>query len=252
MRKTKNLMGLIWGFGFFFFASTRRGLAEEVFDINNMVDTATKNSDVVSIIVIMLLLTLTSSLVMMMTSFTRVIIILSFTRNALGTQQMPPNQVLIGIALALTLFIMMPVITEIKEVAYDPYTAGEMEIMEAVEVAEGPLRNFMYSQVESEPASLNMFLDLSGVTETPATVEDIPFSVLVPAFITGELAKAFKIGFLLFIPFIMIDMMVASILMSMGMMMLPPVMISLPFKILLFVMVDGWELIMKTIVTSFM
>lgn len=252
MRKTKNLMGLIWGFGFFFFASARRGMAEEVFDINNMVDTATKNSDVVSIIVIMLLLTLTSSLVMMMTSFTRVIIILSFTRNALGTQQMPPNQVLIGIALALTLFIMMPVITEIKEVAYDPYTEGEMDIMEAVEVAEGPLRNFMYSQVESEPASLNMFLDLSGVTETPSSVEDIPFSVLVPAFITGELAKAFKIGFLLFIPFIMIDMIVASILMSMGMMMLPPVMISLPFKILLFVMVDGWELIMKTIVTSFM
>jgi len=189
---------------------------------------------------------------MMMTSFTRVIIVLSFTRNALGTQQMPPNQILIGISLALTLFIMMPVIDDIKEIAYEPYVAGEMEIMEAVEAAEKPLRDFMYSQVESEPKSLNMFLDLSGITETPASVDEIPLSVLIPAFVTGELSKAFKIGFLLFIPFIMIDMIVASILMSMGMMMLPPVMISLPFKILLFVMVDGWGLIMKTIVTSFL
>ena len=252
MRKTKNLVGLILGFGFFLFLPARQGLAEQVYDINNIVDTAASNSDVVSIMIVMLLLTLTSSLVMMMTSFTRVIIILSFTRNALGTQQMPPNQVLIGIALALTLFIMMPVITDIKEAAYDPYVAGDMEIMEAVSAAEGPLKNFMYAQVESEPKSLNMFLDLSGVTETPASVDEIPMSVLVPAFVTGELAKAFKIGFLLFIPFIMIDMIVASILMSMGMMMLPPVMISLPFKILLFIMVDGWGLIMKTIVTSFL
>lgn len=210
-----------------------------------------QDSSVLNIIVILLALTLIPTLLMMMTSFTRVLIILSFTRNALGTQQMPPNQILIGIALALTFFIMSPVIGEIRETAYDPFMNEEMSVLEAVEKAEGPLRQFMFEQVQSEPESLNLFLSLAGYDQAPASLDDIPLSVLVPAFVTGELAKAFKIGFMLFIPFIMIDMIVSSILMSMGMMMLPPAMISLPFKILIFVMADGWDLVMKTIVRSF-
>jgi len=183
--------------------------------------------------------------------FTRIIVILSFTRNALGTQQMPPNQILIGIALALTFFIMAPVFTEVNERAVIPYMDEEIDIFEALGRAEVPFRDFMYQQVRTEPKSLNLFLNMSGIENTPASPDEIPLSVLISSFVTGELTKAFRIGFMLFIPFIMIDMIVSSILMSMGMMMLPPVMISLPFKILLFVMVDGWNLVMKTIIMSF-
>jgi len=219
--------------------------------MEELLSTIPQDSGVLNIIVILLLLTLIPTLLMVMTSFTRVLIILSFTRNALGTQQMPPNQILIGIALALSFFIMAPVVDEIKQVAYDPYINEEIGILDAVDLAQGPLREFMFTQVQTEPKSLNLFLGLGGYSDTPATLDDIPLSVLVPAFVTGELSKAFKIGFMLFLPFIMIDMIVSSILMSMGMMMLPPVMVSLPFKILIFVMVDGWDLVMKTIVMSF-
>ncbi|NLG37254.1 MAG: flagellar type III secretion system pore protein FliP [Clostridiales bacterium] len=210
-----------------------------------------QDSGVLNIIVVLLLLTLIPTLLMVMTSFTRVLIILSFTRSALGTQQTPPNQVLIGIALALTFFIMAPVMSQIKTEAYDPYMKEELSVLEAMERAEGPLREFMFSQAQTEPKSLNLFLGMAGFTKTPSSLEDIPLTVLIPSFVTGELTKAFKIGFMLFLPFIMIDMIVSSILMSMGMMMLPPAMVSLPFKILLFVMVDGWELVMKTIIMSF-
>lgn len=209
------------------------------------------DSNILSIIIMLLVLTLIPTVLLLMTSYTRILIVLSFTRNALGTQQMPPNQVLIGIALTLTLFIMTPVVTEVKEVAFDPYINEEISIVDAIKLAEAPLKEFMYNEAQTEPQSINMFLSLSGVTETPESIEDVKLSVLIPAFITSELTKAFKIGFMIYIPFIMIDMVVASILMSMGMMMLPPAMISLPFKILLFVLVDGWELIMKTIVLSF-
>ena len=210
-----------------------------------------QDSGVLNIIVGLLLLTLIPTLLMVMTSFTRVLIILSFTRSALGTQQTPPNQVLIGIALALTFFIMAPVMSQIKTEAYDPYMKEELSVLEAMERAEGALREFMFSQAQTEPKSLNLFLGMAGFTKTPSSLEDIPLTVLIPSFVTGELTKAFKIGFMLFLPFIMIDMIVSSILMSMGMMMLPPAMVSLPFKILLFVMVDGWELVMKTIIMSF-
>ena len=210
-----------------------------------------QDSAVLNIIVVLLLLTLIPTLLMAMTSFTRVLIILSFTRSALGTQQTPPNQVLIGIALALTFFIMAPVLSQIKAEAYGPYMKEELSVLEAMERAKGPLREFMFSQAQTEPKSLNLFLGMAGFTKAPSTLEEIPLSVLIPSFVTGELTKAFKIGFMLFLPFIMIDMIVSSILMSMGMMMLPPAMVSLPFKILLFVMVDGWELVMKTIVMSF-
>jgi len=209
------------------------------------------DSSLISVMILLLVLTLIPTVLLLMTSYTRVLIVLSFTRNALGTQQMPPNQVLIGIALVLTFFIMTPVVTEIKEVAYDPYINEEINIIEALDLAEEPMKQFMYKEAITEPESLNMFLSLSGVEDTPETVEEINLSVLIPAFVTSELTKAFKIGFMIYLPFIMIDMIVASILMSMGMMMLPPAMISLPFKILLFVLVDGWELIMKTIILSF-
>ncbi len=232
--------------------SVRNIMAEEGLGIleENLPDLM-GNSNLVSIMILMLALTLIPTVLLLMTSYTRILIVLSFTRNALGTQQMPPNQVLIGIALTLTFFIMTPVITDIKEVAYEPYINEEISIIEALDLMEQPLKEFMYREAITEPQSLNMFLSLSGVKDTPETVDDIKLSVLIPAFITSELTKAFKIGFMIYLPFIMIDMIVASILMSMGMMMLPPAMISLPFKILLFVLVDGWELIMKTIIMSF-
>lgn len=208
-------------------------------------------SNLLPTVIILLLLTLLPTILLLMTSYTRILVVLSFTRNAMGTQQMPPNQVLIGISLILTIFIMSPTIGQIKDVAYDPYVNEEMTIVQALEAAEMPLKEFMFKEAQTEPESINMFLSLSGVEETPETLEEMPMSVLIPAFITGELTKAFKIGFMIYLPFIMIDMIVSSILMSMGMMMLPPSMISLPFKVLLFVLVDGWELIMKTLIMSF-
>jgi flagellar biosynthetic protein FliP len=219
--------------------------------MNDLVALALSDASIVNIIVVLLVLTLIPTILLMMTSFTRIVIVLSFTRNALGTQQMPPNQVMIGLALILTLFVMGPTFTEIKETAIDPYMEEQMDIFEALDIAEAPLREFMFRQAETEPKSLNLFLGMAGESVSPESIEEIPLGVLVSAFITSELTKAFRIGFMLYIPFIMIDMIVASILMSMGMMMLPPAMISLPFKLLLFIMVDGWNLIMKTIVYSF-
>lgn len=208
-------------------------------------------TDIINIILLITFLSVAPSILILMTSFARIVIILSFIRSALATQQMPPNQILIGLALFLTFFIMQPIFDEIKTQAYDPFIAGEMEQSEALEKAMEPLREFMFKQTQDDPKSLNMFIGLSNMDEAPEKLEDIPTEVLVPSFITSELKKAFKIGFLLFLPFIVIDMIVASTLMAMGMMMLPPAMISLPFKILLFVMVDGWDLVVKTIIQSF-
>ena len=215
------------------------------------IDTADNPEDVALSIQILFLLTILSlapALLVMVTSFTRVIIVLSFTRNALGTQQMPPNQVLIGLALFITFFIMNPVITDINTNAFQPYTQGEITQEQAITKAMDPIRNFMLKNVKEK--DLALFLNLSE-TEQPVKSSDIPTSALIPAFIISELKTAFIIGFYLYIPFIMIDMVVSSTLMSMGMMMLPPVMISLPFKLLLFVMVDGWNLIVKSLVMSF-
>lgn len=215
------------------------------------ISTADNPEDVALSIQILFLLTILSlapALLIMMTSFTRVIIVLSFTRNALGTQQMPPNQVLIGLALFITFFIMSPVITNIDTNAFQPYTKGEITQEQAITKAMDPIREFMLKNVKEK--DLALFLNLSQ-TEQPIKSSDIPTSALIPAFIISELKTAFIIGFYLYIPFIMIDMVVASTLMSMGMMMLPPVMISLPFKLLLFVMVDGWNLVVKSLVMSF-
>ena len=200
---------------------------------------------------ILLLLTIVSllpSLLIMMTSFTRTIIILSFLRNALGVQQTPPNMVLIGIAIFLTLFIMDPVIGEINTEAYTPYKNSEITQEEAIERAQIPLKRFMLKNTEK--SSMNMFMEISN-TEAVENEEDLPMTVVIPSFMTSELKKAFSAGFLLYIPFLLIDIVVSSTLMSMGMMMLPPAMISLPFKLLLFITVKGWELLFSTIANSF-
>ena len=188
------------------------------------------------------------SIAVMMTSFTRIIIILSFTRNAMGVQQTPPNMVLTGIALFLTLFIMNPVITKINEEAYQPYVEGEISQQEAVSRLEDPLKEFMLRNMEAD--TLNLFVQMSDV-EYQEDVMEYPLTVVTPAFMTSELKKGFMAGFLLYLPFLLIDVIVATTLMSMGMVMLPPTMVSMPFKLLVFVTVDGWELIFSAIVQSF-
>ncbi len=237
------------------FLSASNVFAEPAIPFSFGFDVGTTNDpqEVSSSIQIMLLLTVLSlapSILIMMTSFTRIIIVLSFLRNALGTQQMPPNQVLIGLALFLSLFIMSPVLTDINNDAFQPYSKGEMTQEAAVEKSSDVIKTFMLKQFGKNEKDLEFFVKLAKI-ETPVDPKTLPLTVVIPAFIINELTIAFKIGFLIFIPFLIIDMVVSSTLMSMGMMMLPPVMISLPFKILLFVMVDGWTLISQTLVNSF-
>lgn len=202
----------------------------------------------IKIIMIMTVLTLAPAILIMMTSFTRIIIVLSFLRQALGTAQMPPNQLLVGLALFLTFFIMGPSFNEINTRALQPYLSGKMAQDKAAEEALIPLRRFMFNQ--TRPADLNLFVRLSKM-EKPKTRADVPTTVLVPAFIISELKTSFQIGFIIYLPFLVIDMVIASVLMAMGMMMLPPVVISLPFKIMLFVLVDGWTLLVGSMVQSF-
>ncbi len=200
------------------------------------------------ILITLTLIAMAPILLIMLTSFTRIIIVLHFTRSALNTQTVPPNQVLIGLTLFLTFFIMSPVIAKINTEALQPYEAGELTQEEFFEKGMEPLREFMYKQTQTK--DVQMFLDISKV-EWDGTLEGIPTSVLVPSFVVSELRTAFIIGFLIYIPFIVIDMVVASTLMSMGMMMLPPTTISMPFKILLFVLADGWSLIIGNLVKTF-
>ena len=200
------------------------------------------------ILIILTLIAIAPTLIVMLTSFTRIIVVLHFTRMALGTQTAPPNNVLIGLALFLTFFIMQPTIATVYTEAVVPYEAGELETADALEAAMGPIRDFMYPQTQQKDVA--MFMDISR-TEWDGTIDTIPNSVLIPSFIVSELRTAFIIGFLIYIPFIVIDMVVASTLMSMGMMMLPPTTISAPFKILLFVLADGWNLIILNLVRTF-
>ncbi len=202
----------------------------------------------VRLILLLTVLSLAPGILILMTCFTRVIVILSFVRTSLATQQMPPNQVLIGLALFMTFFIMAPTFQEIYDEALDPLFQEEITLDEAYENASRPIKEFMASHTRQK--DLALFLSYTDA-ERPETVQDIPLSALVPAFAISELKTAFQIGFMIFIPFLIIDMAVASILMSMGMMMLPPVMISLPFKILLFVLVDGWYLITHSILQGY-
>jgi flagellar biosynthetic protein FliP len=202
----------------------------------------------IELLALMTAITLLPALLLMMTAFTRIIIVLSILRQALGAGNSPPNQVLLGLALFLTLFVMSPVINQIRTDAVTPYMAGSIDTSTALERGIAPLKTFMLSQTrESDVAS---FVRISG-GKGFATPQDVPLTTLVPAFVTSELKTAFQIGFLLFIPFVIIDLVVASVLMSMGMMMLSPVLISLPFKIMLFVLVDGWTLVMGSLASSF-
>nr|WP_245963171.1 flagellar type III secretion system pore protein FliP [Thermodesulfitimonas autotrophica] len=219
--------------------------------VNLSVGQATTPQQVVDSVKLLLLLTvlaLVPAFLVMMTSFTRIVIVLSFLRNALGTHQTPPNQVLIGLALFLTAFIMAPVYNQINREAIQPFLNNQINQEEAQKRGAGPLREFMLKQTREK--DLALFIRLSG-TPQPRNRKELPLTVVVPAFITSELKTAFTMGFLLYLPFLVIDMAVASILMSMGMFMLPPVMISLPFKLLLFVLVDGWYLVVKSLVESF-
>jgi flagellar biosynthetic protein FliP len=213
---------------------------------------ATTNAQVADTIKILFALTILSfgpALLVSLTSFTRIIIILSLLRNALGTQQMPPNYVLIGLALFLTFFIMQPTVKEINDSALQPFVREEITYEEALKNAENSLEKFMLPQTRKK--DLALFCKMAKIpTDTP--VEEIPFYVKVPAFMISELKTGFEIGFVIYLPFLIIDIVVASVLMSMGMLMLPPVMVSLPFKILLFVMIDGWNLLAQAILLSYM
>lgn len=207
-------------------------------------------SSSIQILLILTVLSLAPSIIIMMTSFTRIIIVFSFVRNALGTQQMPPNQVLIGLALFLSLFVMSPVINDINTQAYQPFNKNEITQEQALDKSSDIIKEFMLKQFGGNEKELTFFASLAKI-KTPVKPMDLPLTVVIPAFIINELTIAFKMGFIIYIPFLIIDMVVSSTLMSMGMMMLPPSMISLPFKILLFILVDGWNLVTKTLITTF-
>ncbi|MBW1729659.1 MAG: flagellar type III secretion system pore protein FliP [Deltaproteobacteria bacterium] len=206
-------------------------------------------SMLLQILFLLTVLSLAPAIVVMMTSFTRLIVVFSLIRHALGTQQMPPNQVLIGLALLLTFFLMSPVYNKVNKEALQPYLAEKITQQEAIKRALQPVREFMFKQTRKK--DLALFMKVSK-QERPKSMEEVPTLVLIPSFVISELKTAFQIGFLIYIPFLVIDMVVASVLLSMGMMMLPPFMVSLPFKLMLFVLVDGWNLLVGSMVKSFM
>lgn len=202
----------------------------------------------VKLVLMMTVLTLAPAILIMMTGFTRIIIVLSFLRQAMGVQQMPPNQLLVGLALFLTFFVMQPAFNEMNQKGIQPYMAGTISQDAAIENTLAPLRRFMFTQTRD--SDLALFIKLSKM-EKPKTRADVPTMVLVPSFVVSELKTAFQIGFIIFLPFLVIDIVASSVLMAMGMMMLPPIVISLPFKIMLFVLVDGWGLLIGSMVKSF-
>lgn len=203
------------------------------------------------LLILLTLLSLSPSLVVIMTSFLRVSIVMDFVKRALNLQQVPPSSVLMGISLFLTLFIMWPTFDQIYRQAYLPFVNEEITVEETLDRGVGPIRYFMYRQLKDNPENIAIFMNMQDLDQ-PETLDDVPTYVLIPAFILNELKIAFQIGILIYVPFIVIDMVVASILMSMGMIMLPPVMISMPFKLILFVLVDGWSLLTRQLVMSFL
>ena len=254
----KALAGISVGAGAFFaaisFITYKVMAAEETTASgNNLINIGISTSDgndmasVLQMLLVLTVISLAPSILIMLTSFTRIVIVLHFTRAALGTQTVPPNQVIIGLSLFLTFFIMWPTFTQINEKAITPLDQGEITQQEALQRAEEPIRNFMYGQTLEK--DLDLFCEIADVTYKD--YDDVPFVVLVPSFILSELRAAFIIGVVIYIPFIVIDMVVSSVLMSMGMMMLPPTTISLPFKLLLFVLADGWNLVIGQLVNSF-
>ena len=204
----------------------------------------------VQLLLLLTVLSLAPSILILVTSFLRISIVLNFIKSALSLQQVPPNQVLMGIAFFMTIFVMWPTLDQVNREALTPLVEGKVNLTEAYKAGEAPLRLFMYRQMESRPENIRLFMSMRGLPK-PNTLADVPTYILVPAFILNELTVAFKIGIYLYIPFIIIDMVVASVLMSMGMIMLPPVMISMPFKLILFVLVDGWGLMTQQLIRSF-
>lgn len=219
--------------------------------LNGLININGDSVQALDIILLTTFITLLPSLVILCTSFTRYVVSLSFLRNAMGTQQTPPNMVLVGLALFLTLFTMGPVITEVQATAYEPYINNQITQEEFFDRAKQPLKDFMLRQ--TEPSSLNMYCGMAqiDVPDTEEAARQLPMRIIVPSFVTSELKRAFQIGFYLYIPFLLIDIIVASTLMSMGMVMLPPSMISTPFKLLLFITLNGWELVFSTLIQGF-
>ena len=203
----------------------------------------------IKLFIVMTFMMFLPTIIFMMTSFVRIIITFSFLKSALGAQQSIPNQILVGIALVLTIFIMSPVVDKINKEAIQPYREEKITFQEGIEKAQIPMKEFLLKQTRDE--DINLFLDSARIDKNDATRENLPLQVLVPAFAISELKTAFQIGFLIYLPFLLIDLVVSSALMSMGMFMLPPAMISLPFKLLLFIMVDGWNLLIKSLILSF-
>ncbi|MCY6959612.1 flagellar type III secretion system pore protein FliP [Clostridium brassicae] len=256
MRKNKTVLIILVSLFTILFLTKINAYAEpstiSVPKINISVDKASTPKEYVDNIKLLIMLTVISllpSFIVMMTSFTRIIVVFGFMKNALGTQQAPPSQVLVGLALVLTIFIMAPTYSKINNDAVKPFLENKINQQQAIEKSSKPLRDFMLKQTRKK--DLELFVEISKIDKTNLNEQNAPLYIVVPAFIISELKTAFKIGFLLFIPFLIIDIVVASVLMSMGMFMLPPVMISLPFKILLFVMVDGWYLLVKSLIMSY-
>lgn len=246
--KTQFLVILL----FFIFMFSSVSFAQVTLPTLNMgfktTESPTEVVNAIKMVIVLTVLTLAPAILIMMTGFTRILIVLSFLRQALGVQQMPPNQLLVGLSLFLTFFVMGPAFTEINQKALQPYISGQMGQDQALENTLTPLRRFMFNQTRDQ--DLALFIKMSKI-EKPKTRADVPTLVLVPSFIISELKTAFMIGFIIFLPFLIIDILAASILMAMGMMMVPPVVISLPFKIMLFVLVDGWSLLIGSMVKSF-
>ena len=246
------LAGLVTSWGYAWAQATTGGAAEGLGLPSVSLTVGGGEGDAATLIQLMLLftlLTLAPSIVVMVTPFTRIVIVLGLLRNALGTQQSPPNTVLIGLALFLSLFVMMPVLNHINNDAVRPYLAEEIGYDEALGRAQAPLREFMLAQTRDK--DLALFVNLAKLDVDNVTVNEVPMHVLIPAFMISELKSAFQIGFIIYLPFLVVDMVVSSILMSMGMLMLPPILISLPFKLLMFILSDGWNLVFGSIVRSF-
>lgn len=251
MLKHSVIVGLIATLFMFGIGLANEAVAQDTLSaitVTTNEDGSQEYSVTLQILVIMTALSFIPAAVIMMTSFTRIIVVLAILRQAIGLQSSPSNQILIGITLFLTFFVMTPVLSTINEEALQPYLAEEIAPLEAVERARDPIKAFMLSQTRI--SDLETFIDIAGYEDIEGP-EDVPMTILIPAFVTSELKTAFQIGFMLFIPFLIIDLVVASVLMAMGMMMLSPMIVSLPFKLMLFVLVDGWSMVMRTLAGSF-
>jgi flagellar biosynthesis protein FliP len=255
MKNNKKLLVIIFVFmciGLLLCASTVTAQTPSLPNLTiglGQTDNPEQVSTLLQVLLLLTVLTLAPAIVVMMTSFTRLAIVLSLVRTALGTQQMPPNQIIVGLALLLTFFIMTPVFNEINEKALKPYFAEEISQKDAMEKAIKPIRAFMFKQTRKK--DLALFIDIAKL-DKPDKYDEIPTIVLISSFVISELKTAFQIGFVIYIPFLVIDMVVSSVLLSMGMMMLPPFMVSLPFKLMLFVLIDGWNILVGSLVKSFL